>query len=77
MMNTVKGLPKISFCLMTEESKAIDEARRRLGQLGILVNRSELIRAAVRALAQASDTQLRKAAEKTPNLKPGRRSVSG
>ena len=65
--------PKLSFCLTAEEAKVVDEARKRLGRKGLLRNRSEVIRTAIAHLQQLNDTELRAAAEKTPQLKPGRK----
>ena len=66
------SLAKISFCLTTAEAAAVDEARRRLGRQGAIHNRSEVIRAAIGALAELSEEKLLEATEKTQRLKPGR-----
>lgn len=69
----MRALPKLSFCLTAEEAEAVDEARKRLGKRGVLRNRSEVIRAAITCLKQLDDQALQAAAEKTQQLKPGRR----
>jgi Arc/MetJ-type ribon-helix-helix transcriptional regulator len=68
----MEPLPKISFCLTTEELKTVDELRARLGRKGLLHNRSEVIRAAIRAMSKLRDSDLRAGVESVPKLKPGR-----
>lgn len=69
----MQTLPKLSFCLTEEEVQTVDEARKRLGKHGVLRNRSEVIRVAIACLWQLDDEALQVAAERTPQLKPGRK----
>ena len=73
MIKRVKTLPKITFCLTAGEADAVDQARQRLGMQGVLRNRSEVIRAAIICLHHLSDAELNAAAQKTQQLKPGRK----
>lgn len=66
-------LPKVSLCLTDEEKALIDAARCRLGRQGLLRNRSEVIRAAIRALEGMNDSTLGSIATAVPQLKPGRK----
>lgn len=69
----MQTLPKLSFCLTEEEARTVDEARKRLGKHGVLRNRSEVIRVAIACLQQLDDEALQVAAERTPQLRPGRK----
>jgi hypothetical protein len=69
----VDSLRKISFCLTPEEVEAVETARRRLGAAGILLNRSETIRAAIASLGDLNTAALKGVAVKTQHLKPGRK----
>lgn len=71
----MKRLQKISFCLTADEIDTVELARKRLGRLGVLLNRSELIRTAISCLDKLDDNVFRVAAEKTTRLKPGRKQI--
>ncbi len=61
-----------SISLLAEESKVIDELRVKLAALGIIPNRSEVLRAGILALNNLSALELEKLVQKVPKLKPGR-----
>lgn len=69
----MKSAAKLSFCLTADEAHAVDYARQRLGKQGVLRNRSEVIRGAINCLHQMNDAELKAMAEKTLQLKPGRK----
>jgi Arc/MetJ-type ribon-helix-helix transcriptional regulator len=58
----------------TEEIETLETLRRRLGLHGVLLNRSEVVRTALRYLAEQQDADLVSAADGMSRFKPGRRS---
>jgi hypothetical protein len=69
----MESLAKTSFCLTSDEAHLVEAARKRLGKLGVLQNKSEVIRTAINCLAGLNDEALATAASKTAKLKPGRK----
>ena len=69
----MSSLERLSLCLAEDEIEALESLRRRLGLQGALLNRSEVIRAAIRHLAGRDEAELLLAVEEVPRFKPGRR----
>lgn len=61
-----------SLSLLPEESQIIDNLRLRLATVGVIPNRSELLRAGIRALKDLDAKALDELLSKVPKLKPGR-----
>ncbi|GEC95830.1 hypothetical protein ZRA01_19030 [Zoogloea ramigera] len=61
-----------SLTLLPDESAIIDSLRLRLATVGIIPNRSELIRAGLLAMRDLDAETLAQLLEKVPKLKPGR-----
>ena len=72
----MSSLGKLSFCLAEDEIEALETLRQRLGLQGVLFNRSEVMRTALRHLAEQGDADLLLAAQRMVRLKPGRRAKS-
>lgn len=63
-----------SLTLLPEESQLIDSLRLRLATLGVIPNRSEVLRAGILALTQFDNASLATVLAKVEKLKPGRKS---
>ena len=61
-----------SLTLLPEESAIIDNLRLRLATVGVIPNRSELLRAGILALKDLDAKVLDELLGKVPKLKPGR-----
>lgn len=61
-----------SLTLLPEESAIIDALRLRLATVGVIPNRSELIRAAILSVRDLDAEVLAELLGKVPRLKPGR-----
>jgi hypothetical protein len=61
-----------SLTLLPEESQVIDAVRLRLAAVGVIPNRSEVIRAGILALRDMNGEDLTKLLGGVPKLKPGR-----
>jgi hypothetical protein len=61
-----------SLTLLPEESAIIDNLRLRLATVGVIPNRSELLRAGILALKDLDAKVLDELLAKVPKLKPGR-----
>ena len=61
-----------SFTMPRDEYASIAELKLRLGKLGRLTKKSELLRAGVKLLAALSDTALLRALQAVPPIKTGR-----
>lgn len=61
-----------SVTLLPEESQIIDNLRLRLATVGIIPNRSEIIRAGILAMRNLDAKTLEELMGKVPKLKPGR-----
>jgi hypothetical protein len=64
-----------TFSLPPDESCRIDGLRMRAAQAGVMLNRSEVVRAGIAALAMLNDTQFSAVTNDVPKLKTGRPSV--
>ena len=69
----MSSLGKLSFCLAEDEIEALETLRQRLGLQGVLFNRSEVMRIALRHLAEQGDADLLLAVQGMTRFKPGRR----
>ena len=72
----MSSLGKLSFCLAEEENETLEALRQRLGRHGVLLNRSEVMRTALRYLAEQGDGEVVAAAKVMTRFKPGRRTKS-
>lgn len=63
-----------SLTLLPEESQLIDSLRLRLATLGVIPNRSEVLRAGILALTQLDNAPLATVVARVEKLKPGRKS---
>ena len=61
-----------SLTLLLEESQAIDTLRIKLASMGVIPNRSEVLRAGIQALSVMSESDFEKIMTKVPRLRPGR-----
>lgn len=61
-----------SLSLLPEESQIIDTLRLRLATVGVIPNRSELLRAGILAMKDLDAKALDELLGKVPKLKPGR-----
>lgn len=61
-----------TFSFGPGDEDRIDQIRLRLGQQGHLLNRSEVVRLAILALANESDLGIDSAVEQLKRLRPGR-----
>lgn len=61
-----------TFSLPPDESRRIDGLRMRAAQAGVMLNRSEVVRAGIAALAMLNDTQFSAVTNDVPKLKTGR-----
>lgn len=61
-----------SLTLLPEESAIIDNLRLRMATVGVIPNRSELLRAGILALKDLDAKVLEELLGKVPKLKPGR-----
>lgn len=61
-----------SLSLLPEESQIIDNLRLRLATVGVIPNRSELLRAGILAMKDLDAKALDELLGKVPKLKPGR-----
>ena len=61
-----------NFSLPPADSALIDELRKRVAVQGVLLNRSEVLRAGLAALNALNDAQLGKVAGLVPKMKAGR-----
>lgn len=68
-------LVRDSFCMPKDEYAAIETLKQRSLALGKAVKKSELLRAGVRVLSQASDANLLAYIGAVPNIKTGRPST--
>lgn len=69
----MSSLTKLSLCLAEDENDALEALRRRLGLHGVLLNRSEVMRTALRHFAEQDDDELVAVAKGMTRFKPGRR----
>ena len=67
-----RKLVRDSFTIPRDEYGAIDALKLRLGKLGRIAKKSELLRAGLKMLAALPDTSLLAALEAVPPLKTGR-----
>lgn len=61
-----------TFSLPPDESRRIDGLRMRAAQAGVMLNRSEVVRAGIAALAMLNDAQFSSVTNDVPKLKTGR-----
>lgn len=61
-----------NFSFPPSDSELIDALRKRAGRGGVLLNRSELLRAALSALHRLSDAEIAAVAAQVPKIKTGR-----
>lgn len=61
-----------SLTLLPEESQIIDSLRLRLATVGVIPNRSEILRAGILAMRDLDAQALDELLGKVPKLKPGR-----
>ena len=61
-----------SLTLLPEESQVIDAVRLKLAAMGVIPNRSEVIRAGILALREMPEDALSKTLARVPKLRPGR-----
>ena len=61
-----------TFSLPPSESSRIDALRMRAAQAGVMLNRSEIVRAGIAALASLEDEAFAEIANNVPKLKTGR-----
>lgn len=61
-----------TFSFGPEDQDRIEELRKRLGHRGHLLNRSEVVRLALMALASQSETTIDSVVEQLERLRPGR-----
>lgn len=61
-----------TFSLPPDESRRIDGLRMRAAQAGVMLNRSEVVRAGIAALALLNDSQFADVTNDVPKLKTGR-----
>ena len=61
-----------TFSLPPEESSRIDKARQRSAVAGVMINRSEVIRAGIAALHRLDDKTFQEIVSSVPKLKTGR-----
>ena len=66
-----------NFSLPPADSELINELRKRAGRGGVLLNRSELLRAGLAALNRLSDAEIAAIAEQVPKIKTGRPKGAG
>lgn len=61
-----------TFSMPPDESARIDQARMRAARLGVILNRSEVVRAGIAALALLDEDQLAEVAGNVEKIKTGR-----
>lgn len=61
-----------NFSFPPSDSELIDALRKRAGRGGVLLNRSELLRAALAALHRLSDAEIAQIGAQVPKIKTGR-----
>jgi hypothetical protein len=61
-----------TFSLPPDESRQIDALRMRAAQAGVLLNRSEVVRAGIAALATLNENKFSAVTNDVPKLKTGR-----
>lgn len=63
---------KQTFSMLRRDRELIEELRLRAWKAGVLLNRSEVVRAAISALATLDKTTFASFSNDVPKLKPGR-----
>jgi hypothetical protein len=63
---------KQTFSMLRRDRELIEELRLRAWKAGVLLNRSEVVRAAIYALATLDKTTFASFSSDVPKLKPGR-----
>lgn len=66
-----------NFSFPPADSELIDELRKRAARGGVLLNRSEMLRAGLAALNRLSDAEIAAIAEQVPKIKTGRPKGAG
>lgn len=61
-----------TFSMPPEDSLLIDKLRQRAAVQGVMLNRSEILRAGLAALLNLSDAELAEVGSKVPKMKSGR-----
>jgi hypothetical protein len=61
-----------TFSMPPRDSELIDQLRQRIAVQGVILNRSEILRAGLAALSALPDALLANAANRVPKMKTGR-----
>jgi uncharacterized tellurite resistance protein B-like protein len=67
-----RAVVRENFSLPPSDSELIEVLRRRAAREGVLLNRSELLRASLAALNRLSDAEIAAIGEQVPKIRTGR-----
>jgi hypothetical protein len=67
-----KSVVRENFSLPPSDSELIEVLRRRAAREGVLLNRSELLRASLAALSRLSDAEIAAVGAQVPKIRTGR-----